>query len=124
MIPPFLLANWRVLAVVGVLLVAGAALGVSRMQLAHCRAKVAEFESAYKALARSVQVQNDAVQDLEKKAAAAASRARQARSEAEGRVRVAKDRADALAALLAAPRTTSECPAGDAVAAVRADLAL
>ena len=118
----FLRANWQIVAVVGVLLIAGATIGVTRFQLNSCRAKVAEFEAAYRILSRSVQVQNDAVEELEKKRAAAASRAAQARAEAAKGIAAAKQRADALAALLAAPRAMSECPAGDAIVAVRDDL--
>ncbi|MEK9809115.1 MAG: hypothetical protein VW362_01610 [Candidatus Nanopelagicales bacterium] len=114
---------WRECLVGGLLLLAAATVGISRMQVNACRAKVAEYEAAYNALARSVQVQNEAVQGLEKKAAAAASRAAQARSEAAGAVKVAQIRADALAARLVAPAGASECPAKDAVLIVRADLA-
>ena len=123
MIPlAFLRANWQIVAVLAVLLVAGATVGVTRYQLNSCRAKLAESAAAYTSLLRSVQTQNDAVQAMEQKAAAAASRAAQARSEAAKGVAVARQRADALAALMAAPRPISDCPAGDAVVAVRDDL--
>jgi len=113
---------WKALAIgaAGLTLVAWG--GLNQIRLATCQVKVAKLDGAYKALSRSIQVQNEAVQDLEKKATAAASRTAQARAAAAKATNTAKQRADALAALLAAPRPISECPSADALVAVRDDL--
>ena len=92
------------------------------VRLADCRAKLAQFEGAYKALGKQIQVQNEAVQDLEKKSAAAAARGAQARSQAAQATQVAQKSADALAVALAAPRVPSECPSALALVTVRDDL--
>lgn len=118
----FLARYWRECLVGGLLLLAAASVGVSRMQVNSCKAKLAQFEGAYRALAKQVQVQNDAVQDLERKSAAAAARGAQARSQAAQATQVAQKSADALAAALAAPRVASECPSALALVAVRDDL--
>lgn len=121
----FVLAYWKILAVVGLLLVAGAAVGVSRLQLANCRADAAEIRSAYELLADRVRQQNTAVLALEQAAKEAAARARQAREAASATVRIAEGRAAGLEAALRAPReaTAGECAADEAVRVVRADLA-
>ena len=113
----FLARYWRELLVGGLLLLAAAAVGVSRMQVKSCRADLAQFKSAYEQLARSVQVQNDAVLALEKKSAEAARRGALARSEADRAASVAKTHADALAGFLGASGTCS-----DGIKVVRDDL--
>jgi hypothetical protein len=118
----FLARYWRECLVGGLLLLAAAAVGVSRMQVKSCRADLKQFIAAYEQLARSVQVQNDAVLALEKKSAETARRATQARAEAKGATEVAQRHADALAGFLGAPRAPSECPSADAIKVVRDDL--
>jgi multidrug resistance efflux pump len=118
----FLARYWRELLVGGLLLLAAAAVGVSRMQVNNCRANLAQFKAAYEQLARSVQTQNDAVLALEKKAAETARRAALARVEAGKAIEVAQRHADALAGFLGAPRVPSECPSADAIKVVRDDL--
>lgn len=113
---------WREILIGIVLLLAGAALMTTRLQLEACRTERAEFKRAYEAMARSVQIQNEAVQSLEKKSAETARRAATLRAQAEGATRVAKESADALAGFLGAPRPTSACPVSEAVALVRQDL--
>lgn len=113
---------WKLIAIGAAVLGLVAWGGLNQIRLANCQTRVAEFEGAYKALSRSIQVQNEAVQDLEKKAAAAAARTAQARAAAAEATKTAKQRADALAALLAAPRPISACPSADALVAVRNDL--
>ena len=120
---PFLLANWRILALLGVLLVAGAAVGVSRIQVANCRAELATVKAAHELLLDRVRQQNAAVEAMEREAKDAAAKARKAREAAAATIRVAETRAKGLETILAAPRQPSECPAGDAVRAIRADLA-
>jgi predicted nucleic acid-binding protein len=118
----FLARYWRECLIGGLLILAAAVVGISRMQVNSCRAKLAQFEGAYKALSRSVQVQNDAIQSLEKKSAETAQRAALLRAQAGEATRVAKTKADALEAVLAAPRPTSACPSFDALVVVRDDL--
>ena len=101
----------------------GGIVGISRYQVTKCRAEVAEFRRAYDLLAQSVARQNGAVLDMEAKAAEAARRGAEARSEAAGAVDVAKRSAEALARVMAGSRPASECPTKEAVDAVRADLA-
>jgi len=122
-IPPFLLANWRILAVIGVLLVAGAAVGVSRLQLANCRAALAETRAAHDRLLGVVQQQNAAVERMEREAKDVAAKARRAREAAAATIRTAEGKAKGLETIMATPRAPSECPAGDAVRVIRADLA-
>jgi len=114
---PFLLANWKLVLLGAVLFLCAATVGVSRMQVKSCRADLAQFKSAYEQLARSVQVQNDAVLALEKKSAEAARRGALARSEADRAASVAKAHADALAGFLGASGTCS-----DGIKVVRDDL--
>lgn len=118
----FLVANWRILAPLVVFIIAGAAIGISRHQLAGCRLEVAEFRRAYDLLAQSVARQNAAVLDAEKKAEETRQRAARIRAEAAGAVDVATKSADALARVLAAPRPVVECPAAAALDTVREDL--
>lgn len=118
----FLARYWREVLIGGLLLLAAATVGVSRMQVNSCRAKLAQFEGAYKALSRSVQVQNDAIQSLEKKSAETVQRAATLRAQAGAATQVAKTKADALERVLEAPRVASACPAFDAVKVVRDDL--
>lgn len=120
---PFLLANWRVLALLAVLAVAGAAVGVSRLQVANCRADLATVKAAHDLLLERVRQQNAAVDSMAKAAKEAAARAAQERARAAGTVKIAKDKAANLEHALSAPRQPSECPAGDAVRLIRADLA-
>lgn len=124
MIPlPFLLGNWRTIAMVAGFAALGIALGVARLQLASCRAETAEFRRAYDLLAQSTQRQSDSIRAAEKKAAEAAKIGARARADAAGAVQVATRSADALARVMAAPRPGGECPQAQAVGAVRADLA-
>ena len=118
-----LLANWRILGVLALLLAAGAAVGVSRYQLAQCQASRAKIEADYRILSARAEEQNRAVEALEQAAKEAAARARQAREAAAKTVRIAEGKAAGLERALSAPRAASECPAGDAVRVVRADLA-
>lgn len=53
----------------GALVLACAIIGWQRVQLSDCRASLAEHKAAYLMLAKQVQIQNAAVQDLERKAA-------------------------------------------------------
>lgn len=119
---PFLLANWRILALLGVLLVAGAAVGVSRIQVANCRAELATVKAAHELLLDRVRQQNAAVEAMEQSAKESVKRAAQERARAAATIRVAETKAKGLETILAAPRQASECPAGDAVRAIRADL--
>jgi len=96
---------------------AAVTVGVSRYQLAGCRADLAQFKSAYEQLARSVQAQNDAVLALEKKSAETARKAAQARAQAGKATEVAQRHAHALAGFLGASGTCS-----DAIKVVRDDL--
>ena len=118
----FVLAHWRILLVRAALALAGAVVGVSRHQVAKCRAELVEYRHAYDTLAASVQRQNEAVNEWERKATEAQQRAATARREASGAAEVAKRSADALAGAMVAPRP-AECPTKGAVDAVRADLA-
>jgi len=117
------LANWRMVAIAAAVGLLGLALGISRVQLSSCRLEAAEFRRAYDLLSQAVATQNAAVQAYEQKAAAAAQRGAQARREASGAIEVAQRHAEALERVLRAPRMASECPAGDALAVVRSDLA-
>lgn len=92
------------------------------VRLSTCRTNLAEFKVQNKALGRQIQVQNEAVLDLEKKSAAAALRGAQARSKAVQATQVAQKSADTLAGFLAAPRVTSECPSAVALVVARDDL--
>jgi hypothetical protein len=118
-----ILANWRIFGVLAILLVAGAAVGVSRYQLALCEVRYMRLMVEYKGLVSRAEEQNRAVEALEQAAKEAAARARQAREAAAKTVRIAEGKAASLERALSAPRATSECPAGDAVRVVRADLA-
>lgn len=120
--PPLPVLPWKWIAIGTVVLVLGSWGGINHVRLANCKVRAAEFEGAYKTLTRQIQVQNEAVQSLEKKAAAAAQRAAQARAKAAPATLVAAKSADALARVLEAPRAPSECPSGLALAAVRDDL--
>jgi hypothetical protein len=115
---PFLFANWKLILIGAAFALCAAAVGISRMQVASCKADLAQFKSAYEQLARSVQVQNDAVLVLEKKSAETARRAAQARAEAKGATEVAQRHADALAGFLGAGKGT--CNEG--IKVVRDDL--
>ena len=52
----FLARYWRECLVGALLLLAAASVGISRMQVASCKTKLVQFEGAYRALARQVQV--------------------------------------------------------------------
>lgn len=118
----FFLSHWRAVLIGGAALLALATIGIYRAQLGACKAERAEIKRAYEILTRSVQVQNEAIQTLEKKSAETARRAASLRAQAQGATQVARDKADALERVLAAPRPTSACPSAEAIVVVRDDL--
>lgn len=113
--------GWQ--AIAALVLLAGVAgfIGLSRYQLASCRAELAEFRRAYDVLSVQVQTQAVAMSELERKAKEAAQRGAQARSEAQPKVEAAQKSADALAGAMRGLRP-AECPTKDAVRVVREDL--
>jgi hypothetical protein len=123
----WLLMHWRA---IGALLVVGALSGLAlyyRGEAAAADAATARAQrdleamrGAYLLLAGSVQRQNDAVNEWERKAAEAAHRGAQARSEAAGAVDVAVRSAEALSRRMREPAGTN-CPAGEGLAIVRED---
>lgn len=120
----FLLGNWRVLVYGALLLVAALAVGVTRNQLAGCRTDLAQARADYALLAARVSEQNAAIEALERAMKDADARARRARENAARVAKLAADKAQTLDRALHAPRVVaSACPAGDALGAVRADLA-
>lgn len=119
----FLLANWRILLYLGILLVAGAAVGVSRHQVATIRIDLAESRRAYDLLADRARACSAGVQEAEQRAREAADKGRRARQEAAGAIQVATKSAEALGRAMAAPRPASACPVAEAVQTIRADLA-
>ena len=114
----FLIANWRILLYIGVLLLAGAAVGVSRHQVATVRLELAEYRSAYALLADRAKACSAGVHEAEQRAREAAEKGRRLRQEAAGAVEVATRSAEALGRAMASRGTCSE-----AVQTVRADLA-
>jgi len=118
---PFLLANWRILGLLAILLVAGASVGVSRLQLANCRADFAQTKANYDLLIERVRQQNAAVEALEQAGKEAAARAAQERARAAAAIRIANDKAGSLERALHAPGDAATCDA--AVVVVRGDLA-
>lgn len=105
----------------GALLLSAALVGWQRVQIAECRAALAEHQAAYMTLAQQVQIQQQAMEALERKAAAARSAGLQARQRAKKVAEHARARADALAAAVAAPVAPS-ATCSDALAVVRNDL--
>ncbi len=113
--------GWQIVAaLVGLAVVAGI-VGFSRHQVAKCRAEVAEFRRAYDLLAQSVQRQNEAVNEWQRKATEAAQRGATARTQAQPVVDAAQKSADALAGAMRGMRP-AECPTAGAVKVVRDDL--
>ena len=107
----------------GGILIAGvlAFIAVSRMQVANCRADLAEFRRAYDVLSVQVQTQAAAMGELERKGKEAAARGATARSQAQPVVEAAQKSADALAGAMRGLRP-AECQAAGAVKVVRDDL--
>lgn len=113
--------DWQVIAALVLLAGFAGIVGLSRYQLANCRAELAEFRRAYDVLTVQVQTQAAAMSELEQKAKAAARRGAQARSEAKPVVEASQKSAEALARRMSEPPATS-CPAGEGLAEVRKDL--
>ena len=68
----FALSNWRLLLLGGFVLICAAAVGTSRIELSHARAKlaaaqqqVAEYKASVESLQASTTRQNDAITELE-----------------------------------------------------------
>lgn len=118
---PFLLGNWKLLLLGAVLALCAATVGISRMQVANCRAELAEFRRAYDVLSAQVQTQAAAMSELERKGKEAAQRGATARVQAAPVVEAAQKSADALARAMRGLRP-AECQAAGAVKVVREDL--
>mgnify|MGYP003351869805 CR=1 FL=1 len=95
-----------------------ATIGIYRAQLGACKAERAEIKRAYEILTRSVQVQNEAIQTLEKKSAETARRAASLRAQAQGATQVARDKADALERLVDLIREAAAPPPPPRIAAL------
>lgn len=121
--PLWLLGNWRLLAFGAVLLVGLIAIGITRHQLDSCRKDLAQARADYALLSARVSEQNAAIESLNRAMKDADARARRARENAARMTAAANEKAQTLERALQAPRVASACPAGDALGAVRADLA-
>lgn len=92
-----------------------------RASSARAQAQLVEYRAAYEVLAAKVVEQNAAVVRLERQSVEASARAAQAAKAAAAAGDLHRSRADALRSAADAP-AQDECPAGQAVAEVRAIL--